>query len=449
MNSAGAVERRILRKVCLRLLPLALMAYFFCFLDRANVGFAALTMVKDLDLNSKMFGFAAGSFFWGYFLFEVPSNLIMTRLGARLWIGRIMITWGILTAAMAFCTGLYSLLAVRILLGIAEAGLYPGLVLFFTYWLPDRHRGRILAAFQVAAPIAVMAGAPISTAFLGLNGLQGLAGWQWMFLGEAVPTILIGIAVLLYLTDHPAQARWLTGEERAWLTNTIADERSRIESRHKVGVLRSFWNPKVLMLSLNYLGMLTAGLGMLFFVPQIIKQIGLTNMQVGWATMIPYLCGGISAVVWGWISDRMGERRWNLVAGCVLAAAGLIIAGLSVGTWWSLVGISIASIGINGKQGPFWAMPPMFLTGAASAAAIAWINSIGNLGGSVGPFVIGWVKDSTGSFAWGLYCMAGFALVAAAVAALGLNIRPAIAAQQREGIASDDSESPPARAPLA
>jgi ACS family tartrate transporter-like MFS transporter len=430
------LEQTTMRKVYLRLLPFAIVTYFFCFIDRVNVGFAALTMNKDLGLTASMFGTAAGAFFWGYCLFEVPSNLIMEKVGARFWIARIMITWGILSGATAFCTGPYSFLVLRFLLGVAEAGFFPGLVLFFTYWFPDRHRARIVGGFFVALPLAVMTGAPISTALLGLDGLQGLAGWQWIFIAEAAPTVLLGIAVLFYVTDRPAQARWLSAEERIWLTAIIDDERRRIEARRKVSLLRSFFDPKVLLLSLTWLGMVTAGYGVVFFVPQIIKQLGLTNMQVGWATMIPYFCGAVSVVTWGWISDRMGERRWNLFWACVVAATGLVVAGLFSGTYGALIGISIAAVGLNGKQGPFWSMPSMFLTGTASAAGIAWINSIGNLGGSIGPFIVGWIKDSSGSFAGGLYCLAGFALMSAAVAALGLNIPRATAAKEKMSLAT-------------
>jgi len=343
------LEQTTMRKVYLRLLPFAIVTYFFCFIDRVNVGFAALTMNKDLGLTASMFGTAAGAFFWGYCLFEVPSNLIMEKLGARFWIARIMITWGILSGATAFCTGPYSFLVLRFLLGVAEAGFFPGLVLFFTYWFPDRHRARIVGGFFVALPLAVMTGAPISTALLGLDGLQGLTGWQWIFIAEAAPTVLLGIAALFFVTDRPAQARWLSAEERIWLTGIIDDERRRIEARRKVSLLRSFFDPKVLLLSLTWLGMVTAGYGVVFFVPQIIKQLGLTNMQVGWATMIPYFCGAVSVVTWGWISDRMGERRWNLFWACVVAATGLVVAGLFSGTYGALIGISIAAVSMANK----------------------------------------------------------------------------------------------------
>jgi len=414
------IEQSTMRKVYVRLLPFAIVTYFLCYLDRINVGFAALTMNKDLGLTASMFGLATGAFFWGYFLLEVPSNIILEKVGARLWIARIMISWGLLSGATAFCTGPYSFLVLRFLLGLAEAGFFPGIVLFFTYWFPDQHRARIVSGFMLALPLAVAFGAPLSTATLELDGLLGLSGWKWMFIVEAVPTVLIGIVVLFYVTDRPSVARWLSDDERAWLLATLEQERGLIESRHKIGLLRAFWDPKVLLLTLNYLGILTASLGLLIFLPQMVKQLGLTNMQVGWVTMIPYLCGALAMLVWGWVSDRMSERRWNLFWACVVATAGLAMAGWFVGTAWAVVGMSIAAAGLYGSKGPFWSMPPMLLTGTAAAAGIAWINSIGNLGGFFGPSVVGWVRDSTGSFAGGLYALAGFSLISAVVAALWL-----------------------------
>jgi len=424
------LERTAIRKVYLRLLPFAVLSYFLCYLDRINVGFAALTMNKDLGLDAATYGLAAGAFFWGYFILEVPSNLILEKVGARRWIARIMVSWGLLSGATAFCTGPWSFMTLRFLLGLAEAGLFPGIIFFMTYWFPERHRARIFSGFTLALPIAVAVGSPVSTALLGLNGLLGLAGWKWMYIAEATPTVLVGIAALFYLTDRPAQAHWLSEEERTWLSATLAEESRRIETRRKVSLLRSFSNAKVLLLSLNYLGIVTASLGMLLFLPQMVKQLGLTNMQVGWVSMIPYVCGAIAMVIWGWLSDRMGERRWNLFWACVVATVGLVIAGSCVGTAWAVVGMSIAAIGFYGSKGPFWSMPSMFLTGSAAAAGIAWINSLGNLGGFFGPSIVGWVKTSTGSFAGGLYCLAAFALMAAVVTALGLYIqKPAQASE--------------------
>ena len=420
---AGTLEQTTMRKVYWRLLPFAIVTYFLCYLDRINVGFAALTMNKDLGLDAAVYGMAAGAFFWGYFLFEVPSNIILEKLGARIWIARIMITWGLISGATAFCTGPYSFLIVRFLLGLAEAGLFPGLVLFFTYWFPDWHRARIISGFMLALPIAVATGAPMSTALLvGLHDVWGLAGWRWMYIAEAVPTVVLGIAVLLYVTDRPSKARWLQPEESAWLIATLEHERHSIEKRRRVSLWESFWDPKVLLLSLNYFGIVTASLGMLLFLPQMVKQLGLTNMQVGWVSMIPYICGAIGMLAWGWLSDRTGERRWNLAMGCVVAGAGLLMAGKFIGTPWAVVGMSIAAVGLYGTKGPFWSMPSMFLTGTAAASGIAWINSIGNLGGFFGPTAVGWIKDYTGSFAGGLYALAALALMSAMISALWLHI---------------------------
>src|ERR1700733_6146023 len=418
-----AVEQITMRKVYWRILPLAIAAYFLAYLDRINVGFAALTMNKDLGLDAAIYGMAAGAFFWGYFLLEVPSNIILEKVGARIWIARIMVSWGLLSGATAFCTGPWSFVTMRFLLGLAEAGLFPGMILFFTYWFPDWHRARIVSAFMVALPVAVAAGAPISTGILeGFNGVLGLAGWKWMFIGEAIPTVLIGFVILAFVTDRPSLAHWLSEEQRSWLITTLETERHLIEKKRKVSIWQSFWDPKVLLLTLNYFGIVGASLGMLLFLPQIVKQLGLTNMQVGWVSMIPYICGAVAMLVWGAFSDRTGERRWNLFWACALSTVGLVIAGQTVGTVWALVGMSIAAIGFYGSKGPFWTMPSMILTGTAAASGIAWINAVGNLGGFFGPTVVGWAKEYTGSFAGGLYALAGFALVSAIVSAFWLRI---------------------------
>ena len=431
------VERSAMRKVYWRLLPLTILVYFLCYLDRINVGFAALTMNKDLGLDAATYGMAAGAFFWGYFLFEVPSNIILEKLGARIWIARIMVTWGLLSGATAFSVGPWSFLTMRFLLGLAEAGLFPGMILFFMYWFPDWHRARIVSGFMVALPLAVATGAPMSTALLELNGLSGLAGWQWMFIAEAVPTVVMGIFLLFWVTDRPHQASWLNEDERTWLISTLETERHLVEAKRKINLWESFWNPKVLFLTLNYFGIVTASVGMLLFLPQIIKQLGLTNMQVGWVTMIPYLCAVGAMLAWGWLSDRLGERRWTLSFACLVSAIGLVITAQSLGTVWALVGMSIAAMGFYGSKGPFWSIPSMILTGTAAASGIAWINSVGNLGGFFGPTIVGWTKDYTGSFASGLYVLAGFALLSAVVSAFGLRIANPAARQEMAGVPAE------------
>ena len=432
------IEKSAMRKIYMRLLPFAVLSYFLAYIDRINVGFAALTMRGDLGMSATAFGFATGTFYWGYFIFEVPSNIIMEKVGARLWIARIMITWGLLACLTAAVTGENSYGIVRFLLGVAEAGFFPGLILYFTYWFPSYHHGRIVSGFLIGLPIAVAAGAPISTGLLGLDGLFGLHGWQVMYIAEGLPTLIIGIATLFVLTDRPEQARFLTAEEKSWLSAKLASERTAKEAVRKFSLLQGMFNAKVLLLALNYFGIVVASLGMLIFIPQIIKSLGTaSNMTVGWLTMIPYICGGIALVVWGRISDRMNERRWNLLAACVLSTVGLVIAGMTMGTWWALVGMSIAAMGFYGSKGPFWAMPPMFMTGTAAAASIAWINSIGNLGGFFGPWYIGVMKDATGSFAGGLYGLALVSLVSALVCAFFLRIPDPLAEKPTMAGAAD------------
>lgn len=428
-----ALEASTMRKVYLRLLPFAVLAYIMAYIDRINGSFAALTMRGDLHLSAADYGFAVGTFYWAYFLFEVPSNVILEKVGARLWIARIMITWGIFACATAFVTGATSFGVVRFLLGMAEAGFFPGLILYFTYWFPARHHARIVSGFLVGLPIAVAVGAPISTALMGLDGLFGLKGWQIMYLAEGLPAIALGILTYFVMTNRPEQATFLTQPEKDWLTGRIAAERKAKEDVRTYSMFESLWNPRVLLLALNYLGIVTASLGILFFVPQIIKSLGtMSNMTVGWLTMIPYICGGIALVVWGRISDRMNERRWNLLLACVLSTGGLVMAGLTMGTWWALVGVCFATMGFYGSKGPFFAMPPMFLSGAALAAGIAWINSLGNLGGFFGPWWIGLMKDATGSFSGGLYGLALLTLVSSIVCALFLHIPDVTSAVGRD-----------------
>ena len=418
-----AIEKSAMRKIYLRLLPFAVLSYLLAYIDRINASFAALTMRGDLKISAAEYGFALGTFYWGYFIFEVPSNVVLEKVGARLWIARIMITWGILAGLTALVTGPTSFGVVRFFLGVAEAGFFPGIILYFNYWFPTYHHARICSGFLIGLPVAVALGAPISTALLGLDGLFGLKGWQIMYIAEGIPTVLIGIVTFAVLTDRPAQATFLTDDEKAWLSAKLTSERTAKEAVRKFSMLEGMFNPKVLLLALNYFGIVVASLGILFFVPQIIKSIGVSdNMTVGWLTMIPYAFGGLGLVSWGYVSDRMGERRWNLLAACVVSTIGLIIAGMTIGSWWAMVGLSIATFGFYGSKGPFWSMPPMFMTGTAAAASIAWINSLGNLGGFFGPWYVGVVKDWTGSYSGGIYGLAFLCVISAIVCALFLEI---------------------------
>ncbi|MBV9554950.1 MAG: MFS transporter [Alphaproteobacteria bacterium] len=415
------IEQRTMRKVYWRLLPFTGLLYLICYIDRANVGFAALTMRGDLGLSQAAFGLGAGTaFFIGYFILEVPSNVILDKVGARLWIARIMITWGLASGATAFIVGPWSFYLVRFLLGLAEAGFFPGMILFFTYWFPSVHRGRIVAGFMTAIPISIAIGAPVSTTLMELNGVFGLHGWQWMYLMEAAPAVILGIVVLLYLTDRPEQAGWLSADEKAWLGGELARERREVEAVRTYSMWQSMYNPRVLALAVIYFGVAAASVGLVMFLAQIVKELGLSNLMTGYVSSIPYIIGTVGMIVLGHITDRTRERRWNCFVACLIAVFGLALAGYTLGTWVSLVGLSIATVGFYGMKPSFWPMPSLFLTGTAAAAGIAWINAVGNLAGTVTPFVVGWAKDTTGSFAGGLYVLAGFALLSAAVTLLAL-----------------------------
>ena len=408
-----------------KVVPFCFLLYFICYLDRVNVGFAALTMNKDIGLSSYVFGLGAGAFFWGYFLLEVPSNLILEKVGARRWIGRIMISWGLVSGAFIFAQGPISFIVLRFCLGLAEAGFFPGIILYFTYWFPPHHRARIVAGFMAAVPISIGLGAPVSTAFLELNGLLGLAGWRWMFLGEAAPAVIFGVVCFFYLTDRPIDAKWLTIQEKEWLGAEMHRENQIVAQHRTFSVLQTLVNWRVLALAAIHFGQAGVSVGLAVFVAQIIKGLGLTNMQTGFATVIPYAAGAIGMLLWGHYSDKKNERRWNLTASCAVMGLGCITAALLTGSYWSLLGLSLITIGLYASNAHLFPLPAVFLTGPALASGIAWVNSVGILGGSVSPPIMGYLRDLTGNFAGGLYALAGFAALAAIVAAVGVRETPA------------------------
>jgi MFS transporter, ACS family, tartrate transporter len=414
----GELETRVLRKVTLRIVPFIMLLYFVAFIDRVNIGFAALTMNEDIGLSSSVFGFGAGIFFWGYFLFEVPSNLALDKFGARLWIARVMISWGIVSGAMAFVQGPVSFYSLRFLLGVAEAGFFPGIILYLTYWFPARQRAAVTALFMAAAPLSTVLGSPVSGALLGMDGLLGLKGWQWLFLLEAVPAVLLGLVVLAYMTDRPEQAKWLADDERAWLVRTMNVELTSKAAVASHSIWRGLADIRVLALALVYFGT-SAGLYTLgVWAPQIIKQFGLSSLEVGFLNAVPATIAVIVMIWWARHSDRTGERTWHVVLACLLAAVGLALAGMASGVVAVLAALTLVNIGISSSKPPLWSMPTMFLSGSAAAAGIATINSIGNLGGFVGPAVIGWIKDRTGSFAGGLYFVAALLVLSAVLTLL-------------------------------
>ena len=410
MDSA-TLERTTMRKAYFRLLPYCFVLYILCYIDRINVSFAALTMNKDLGLTAYIYGLAAGAFFWGYCLLEVPSNIILERVGARPWIARIMITWGLASAATALVTGPWSFFAVRVLVGIAEAGLFPGLLLYFHRWFPQRHRGRVVGWFLTGLPMATAIGGPLSTALLQLDGVLGLHGWQWVFIGEGVPTVLIGITVMWVLTERPSEANWLTDAEKAWLEGELAAEKHHVESVRRHSVFSAMANPRVLAFTVIFAGVGMSGVGLVLFLPQILKSLGLSNTQAGLLTSVPYVFGTIAIIAFGYLSDRIGERFWLLVITCGCGAVGMAIGGLLHDSIWVLAAFSLATVGFYGMKSPFWPLPSTVLSGPALAAGLAYINSIGNFCGYLGPIVVGYAKDATGSFEAGIYVLALSSLV--------------------------------------
>lgn len=408
------IEKKIMSKIFWRLVPLLMGIYVLSYLDRINVGFAALTMNKDIGLSAYVYGWGAGIFFIGYCLFEVPSNLILAKVGARRWIARILLTWGTLSTCMALVQGEMSFLILRFLLGAAEAGFFPGVILYLTYWFPAQYRARIISAFMLSIPVAIAIGAPLSTWIMQLDGLHGLKGWQWLFIIEGLPAVAATFVVLRFLTERPETARWLSAAEKAWLEGQLAADREVSRGVKQTSSLRAvFTNPAILALSFVYFCATGANVGLSFFLPQMIKQQGFTNLQVGFLTSFPYIVGCVGMLVIGYLSDKTKERRLFLVATMLMAAIGLYLAAAFGGSVWSIVALAFAAIGILGSKGPFWPLPAAYLSGTAMAGGIAFINSVGNLGGFVGPYAVGWIKDATGSFEGGLYALAGLGVIAA------------------------------------
>ncbi|MDB5761956.1 MAG: transporter [Herminiimonas sp.] len=414
------LEARVSRKLMLRIIPFVMLLYFVSFLDRVNVGFAAMTMNKAIGLSPTAFGFGGGLFFIGYFLFEVPSNLILHRVGARLWIARVMVTWGIVSAASAFVVGPNSFYALRFLLGVAEAGFFPGVILYLSLWFPTKQRAVAAAWFMAAAPISTALGSPLSGAIMQLPPILGLSDWQMLYIIEAVPAILLGFVVLKYMTDTPSKANWLQTDEREWLIAKLKAEADAKQSHagHTAGALSALRDPRVLTLALIYFGT-SAGLYTLgLWAPLIIRQYGFSVWETGLLAGIPSVLAVVAMILWARHSDRTEERTWHVVIPCVVACLGFIFAGRANTALLIILALVIVNIGISAAKAPLWAMPSMFLSGAGAAAGIAMINSIGNLGGFVGPFAIGWLKNVTGGYSAGLYVVGATLAVSAVVTLL-------------------------------
>jgi MFS transporter, ACS family, tartrate transporter len=404
---------QILRKVSIRLMPILILANIFSYMDRVNVGFAALTANRDLGLSPLNYAFGASLFFVSYFLFELPSNLVMQRVGARFWISRIMITWGLVSASMALVVGPYSFYAVRFLLGVAEAGFFPGVLLYITYWFPSEYRARYIGLFQLAIPMATVIGAPMSGMILSIDHFAGLKSWQLLYIIEAMPPIILGLVSWFYLTDRPAQAAWLEPQERKAL-----QDRLDLESREK-GYVSRFGrgfglvaDRRVLFYAALFFTTTSASSALSLWLPQIVKGFGLSNLATGFVSATPFVAGAIAMVTWGWVSDRLRERRWCSAIPSFLAALSLGACVFTDNSVTQMIFIIIAGIGIFGVKGPSLALMTEGLTGAVGAGGLALVSSIGNLSGFVAPYVIGWIKTETGNFSYGLLFLAFVAAIA-------------------------------------
>ena len=406
------VAERTISKISWRLLPLLIVSYFVAYLDRVNLGFAGAAMSKDLGFTSTMFGNAAGIFFIAYFLLEVPSNLALERFGARRWIARIMFSWGVISAAQAWVGGATSFNVIRFLLGAAEAGFFPGVIYYLTLWFPAAYRARIVGWFMFAVPLSTVIGSPISGFILNMEGIGGLHGWQWLFILEAIPAIVLTFFVLRYLPDNPKSAQWLTNEERDWLQNTLNAERRQRESLHSISWKQSLLNWRVIAMGFIYMGITVPLYGLSFFLPQIIKGFGgLGNVEIGFINAFPYLVGAIAMLFWTRWSDARRERKVFLLIPLICIFVGLVAAAEISAPVPKMAAVTLAALGIFAALPVFWTLPTAILSGTAAAAGIAWINSIGNLGGYIGPTIFGMLRDRAGNDFYAVLFLAALALL--------------------------------------
>ncbi len=425
---ASDLEFQVMRKVAWRLVPLVSFAYLINVLDRFNISFAALTMNKALGLSATAYGLGAGAFFWSYVLFQFPANMILARIGARRWIMFIVFFWGVCSAGGALISDATSFVIVRFLLGIAEAGFFPGVAFFMTRWFPSRHRGKAMGVFYATGASAGIIGGPIAGNLLQLDGIFGIAGWQWIFLAEGLPAVLLAACVPLFLRDRPSEAAWLRQDECAWLENTLRDEQAVAPGGH-LPFLRAVVSPAIVLLMLVYLLVGFGVYGKAYFLPLMIKSLGYSNTAVGYISMIPAIAGVIGMLLFSRSSDHSGERVWHLTIPCLLGGLGCMLAGvsLSINPWLAIAAFSLASFGISGSLPVFWNLPTAYLSAAAAAGGIAVINSVGNISGYAAPQMVGLLRDTTGSYEIPMLVVG--VLVAAAGAMVPLAARTADAAR--------------------
>jgi ACS family tartrate transporter-like MFS transporter len=425
------VPKVVLTRVAWRLLPFLFLLYVVNLLDRGNVAFARLQMLDDLDFGEhgeSLYALGAGIFYLGYLTFEVPSNLILSRVGARRWIARILISWGLVTAALMAARGPWTFCLLRILLGFAESGFFPGILLYLTYWFPAQARARTVALFMAATPVTGILGHPLSGAILQyLDHAAGLRGWQWLFLIEGIPAVVLGFVTLFYLTDRPEQADWLAPAERSWLAETIAGEETDRHRHHGLTLLTALTDARVWLLILLYAAAAVSGNAFSFYLPKLLQErfTGLREFQIGLLAAVPNLCAVVAMVLNGLHSDRTGERRWHVAVPAFVSAVGWALVARFHGPLPSLVGLTLAQVGVMSMLPTFWALPTAFLSGLAAAGGIALINSVGNVGGFVGPNILGWLKDATGSFTAGLLTVAGLTALGGLLALCARTDRPA------------------------
>jgi MFS transporter, ACS family, tartrate transporter len=415
IDGRSALERATMARVAWRLLPMLVLCYFVAYLDRVNVGFAGLTMNKALGFSSSVFGFGSGIFFLGYFLFEVPSNIILSKLGARVWIARILVTWGVISALTAATVGPYSFFGIRFALGLAEAGFFPGIILYLTWWFPSYYRSRIVAMFMAAIPISNIIGSLVSGVILDLDGWAGLAGWQWLFIIEAAPAIVLGVVFYFAMTDRPSDAHWLAPAERAWLIARLDAERAQREAIRRYGLGDALRDRRVLLLSLVYFGGTYMSYGIVLFQPQIVHRLAQGFGMTGVINAIPYVFAVIAMVLWGRHSDRTGERTGHLAIAYLVASGGLIACAMMTDPVMTMAMLVVAAMGQSSTSPCFWSLPTAMLTGTAAAGGIALINALGNLGGFFGPYAFGLIRDATGNFTLGLVAIAAGPVVSAVI----------------------------------
>jgi MFS family permease len=418
VSTSDAVLQSAVRKAALRFVPLLTISYLFNYLDRTSLGFAALTMNQQLGLTAGQFGLAAGVFFLGYSLFEVPSNLMLYRFGARRWLARIMISWGLVSAATAFVVGPNSFYALRLLLGIAEAGFFPGVTFFLAAWFPTQYRTRMLAWFLIGIPLSSLIGSPVCGLLLQMDGIWGFAGWQWLFLLVSLPCIPLGLLTLRLLSDRPQAATWLTSAERNALDEVLAGE---VRERPPSSLLGALKDTRVLICAAIQFGFTLGSYGIGIWLPLMLKEYHLSTLAIGWISAIPYLFASAGMIAWARYVDEKGRRIVNLALACLLGGIGLLLPIVSGSLAVAVVGFSVALVGVTAARAIFWAIPTRFLTGVAAAGGLAFINSIATLGGFVGPSMMGWLKEFSGSYIFGLSAVAAI-MLAATLASMSLKL---------------------------